>query len=356
MPYLRIEKASLLVICLLLSACRSRSSSSSPVIDFSRVPAADSGGPVKLGIIEGRVTGARSDQQIVLYARSEELWWVQPFTDRPFTKIQGDSRWKSETHLGTEYAALLVNHAYIPPDTTETLPLPGGGVVAVAVIKGNGPEPPTTAPKMVNFSGYDWRVRIGASYRGGSRNAFDPENAWTDKSGALHLRITSSQDGWKSAEVKLVRSLGYGTYRFKVGDVSHLEPSAILTLLDWDGLGTEQNRRELDIEIGRWGFEDNDNAQYVVQPYYIPVNIAKFRVPGGVLTYSFHWEPGQVTFSTVAGSPDRATRVISQHVFTSGVPSPVGDSVRISLYAFGNGQVPLKKETEVVIEKFEYLP
>lgn len=346
-----------LSLCLLLSGCHSKPTNGAPVIIFSKVPQAETGGPDKVDTIEGRVTGARADQQLVLYAKSEELWWVQPYTNRPFTRVHRDSTWKNETHLGTDYAALLVDEEYTPPDTTETLPVPGAGVAAVAVIKGNGLEPPTIAPKPINFSGYDWKARTAGSYRGGSHNSFDPANAWADKSGALHLRITRRQNDWICAEVKLTRSLGYGTYRFTVGDVSHLEPSAILTLVDWDGVGTEQNRRELDIEIGRWGFANNENAQYVVQPYYIPVNISKFQVPNGVLTYSFHWEPSQVTFTTAAGSSGRAAaRVISQHVFTSGIPSPGADSVRISLYAFGKGQVPLKNETEVVIEKFEYLP
>ena len=83
--------------------------------------------------------------------------------------------------------------------------------------------------------------------------------------------------------MKLTRSLGYGTYRFQVRDVSHLEPSALLTLITWDGVGTESNRRELDVELGRWGYLDNTNVNYVVQPYYVPANFVAFRVPPGAL-------------------------------------------------------------------------
>jgi len=87
-----------------------------------------------------------------------------------------------------------------------------------------------------------------------------------------------------------------------VRDVSHLEPSALLTLITWDGVGTESNRRELDVELGRWGYLDNTNVHYVVQPYYVPANFVAFRTPPGTYTHSFRWEPGQVRFSTVAGS------------------------------------------------------
>jgi hypothetical protein len=157
--------------------------------------------------------------------------------------------------------------------------------------------------------------------------------------------------------VKLTRSLGYGTYRFQLRDASHLEPSALLTLITWDGVGTESTRRELDVELGRWGDPDNTNVNYVVQPYYVPANIVAFRVPPGTYTHSFRWESGKVTFSTVAGSGNTGVgRVINQHVFTSGVPTPGGESVRIALYVFHQGHIPLKNENEVIIDKFEYLP
>jgi formate hydrogenlyase transcriptional activator len=81
------------------------------------------------------VIGARPAQQIVLYARSG-AWWVQPLADRPFTKIQPDSKWKNSSHPGTEYAALLVDPGYQPPAITIELPGVGGSVAAVAVVEG----------------------------------------------------------------------------------------------------------------------------------------------------------------------------------------------------------------------------
>jgi hypothetical protein len=128
-------------------------------------------------------------------------------------------------------------------------------------------------------------------------------------------------------------------------------------LSTWDGVGGENSRRELDTEISRWGITANDNAQYVVQPYYIPVNMVRFAVPSGILTQSIHWESRRATFSTIVGHPDAPThRTLNEHVFTSGVPSAGGDSVRMNLYVFGSGQVRQKNDTEVVIDKFDYLP
>jgi hypothetical protein len=113
----------------------------------------------------------------------------------------------------------------------------------------------------------------------------------------------------------------------------------------------------MDVEISRWGYPAIKNAQYVVQPYYIPANVSRFNVPAGTLTHSFRWEPGKVTFKTVRGAGVKTgSRVVDQHIFTLGVPVPGSESVQMNLYAFGKGETQLQKETEVVIEKFEYFP
>jgi len=121
--------------CTILSACRAQHTDAGPYIEFTRVPPADEGGPDKLDVIEGRVIGDHPYLQVVLFARSGD-WYVQPFDTQPFTQIQSDSSWKSTTHLGTEYAALLVESEYQPPSVTDALPGEGDGVISVALVKG----------------------------------------------------------------------------------------------------------------------------------------------------------------------------------------------------------------------------
>ncbi len=98
----------------------------------SAAPPAGEGSQEQLEPIEGRVTGARPGERIVLFARSGK-WWVQPFADRPFTTIQPDSTWKTSTHPGSAYAALLVDSRYRPPPTVNDLAGKGGPVLAVAL-------------------------------------------------------------------------------------------------------------------------------------------------------------------------------------------------------------------------------
>jgi hypothetical protein len=348
-----------------LTGCHSSPKNSAPAVAFSKVAPAYQEAPYKSDIterdyktdtVDGSVTGARPGQRIIVYAKTDGRWGLCQQSYQPFVNIESNGRWKASVHLGLQYAALLVEPAYDPHEETESLPVVGNGVVALAVVNGEGPAPALPSPKTLNFSGYQWTTSAGPVFRAGSRNFFDPANAWTDESGALHLRISGSQGKWAAAELKLTRSLGYGTYRFQLRDISHLEPSAILTLIAWDGVGSESTRRELDVELGRWGNLDNTNVNYVVQPYYVPANFVAFRAPPGAYTHSFRWEPGQVEFSTVAVSGNTGGRAINQHVFTSGVPLPEGESVRIGLYVFHQGKIPLQNENEVIIDKFEYLP
>ena len=327
-----------------LAGCRSPHVGTQPSIEFTRIPQADEGGREKHDIILGRVKGARPGQQIVLYSRSG-AWWVQPLVDHPFTKIQA-SQFSNATHLGTEYAALLVDPGYRPPKTTNELPQPGGEVAAVTIVKGLK-SPPSA---QISFAGYEWRVRDAPSDRGG-QNYYDSGNAWTDADGALHLRIAKASGKWTCAEVSLTRSLGYGSYSCVVRDTAHLEPAAVFSMFTYDYAGADENYHEAAIEISRWGDPASKNAQYVIQPYYVPTNVARFEVPSGPLTYSFRWESGRMSFRST-----RASRIISERVFTAGVPSHGIESIRMNLYVFRKAHVPLERPAEVVIEKFEYLP
>jgi hypothetical protein len=335
----------------LLSGCQSPQAHVEPSIEFTKLPPSGEGSPDKFHLIEGRVTGAQPGQRIVLFARSG-LWWVQPAADQPLTVIQADSRWKNHTHPGSAYAALLVTPEYRPPTTAKVLPEKGGAILAVAMVEGERLTRP--ALKTIHFSGYEWELRQAASNRGGTINAHDPANVWTDSKGFLHLRIARKEPDWTSAEVSLSRSLGYGSYRFVVRDVSQLEPAAVFSVFTWDDSGPP---REVDLEISRWGETTGKNAQYVIQPYYVPANVIRFMAPAGILTHSFSWAPGRMSFKTVRGSASGpGSNVIAEHTFTSGIPLPGSELIHMNLYVYDNKSNPLKHGSEVIIEKFEYLP
>ncbi len=334
-----------------LNAC-----STSPVIEFTKVPPADKGGPDAMDVIEGRVKRAKPGQQIVVFSRSE-VWWAEPRIGRLFTTIESDSTWKSPTHLGTEYAAALVEPGYQPPFTVDSLPKVGGPIVAVATAAGVSAT--RAMHRTLQFSGYEWNVRASPSARGGN-NIYDPANAWTDSDGALHLRLTGEPGKWSCAQVLLTRSLGYGTYRIVVRDTSSLDPAAVLamyTLSDAGAAATDRNPREWDVEISRWGEPGAKNARFLLQPSYVGQNTVSFDAPSGVLTHQVRWEPGSLHVTTSRGAASEDSQpVIADHVFTSGIPTPGDEKFRINLYDFQRGPQLLRRGAEIVVERFEYLP
>jgi hypothetical protein len=343
---------SLLLAVVLFAGCKSPLAPGKPAIEFTQVPTAGIGGPTDMDAIAGRVSNARPGQQIVLYALSG-VWWIQPLANQPYTKIQADSTWNNLTHLGNEYAAILVEPGYHPAARLLSLPVEGDGVVAVAIAKGKTGPPVATAS--IHFSGYDWVPRSTASDHGGEYNEYNPANAWTDNKGYLHLRMAERDNRWTCAEVSLNKNLGYGTYTFVVEDSAHLRPSAVLGMFTWDDVRSTNFRNEMDIELSRWGDPKAKNAQYVVQPYFAAENLSRFNAPPGAETYILRWEPNRAAFKTIKGDSESGAP-ISEHVFTSSVPAPANEMVHIDLYDLHHSASSSQQPAEAVIEKFEFTP
>jgi hypothetical protein len=344
-------RAALIVTCACLAACRT------PSIDFTVVPEASPGGPAKTDAIAGRVSGAAAGEQIVLFAKSG-TWWVQPSSKMPFTTIGPGGIWQAQTHLGSDYAALLVEPGYSPPRTADVLPSPGHGVLAVVTRAGRTPAIPPPEPRRIRFSGYEWEVVQIPHESAGVAYINSAANVWTDDRGSLHLRIAWDHGQWTCAEVVLSRSLGYGTYSFDVRELTPMEPGAVFGMFTWDDLEAGHDHREMDIELSQWGDDAAKNAQFAIQPYYVPANVFRFESPARqALTHAFRWEAGRVLFtSTPRTAGARAAQEVARHVFTSGVPEPGGERVHINFYVYGRSRAPQQRNAEVVLDRFEYLP
>jgi hypothetical protein len=339
----RVRAGASSALCLALTGCQPVGSTGAPSIAFTEVPAASEGGSEKLAPIGGRVTGARAGQKIVLFAKSGVVGVCH---DSP---VHGHRRRLAGRTASTRHRLRgAARRVRIPSATTEPLPA-AGGPIRRRHDEGHGHLPAAAAQDA------DIQLQNGRSVRRRATAAArttDPANAWIDADGALHLKVAADGDSWTSAEVAMTRSLGYGTYVFVVRDVAHVDPAVALSLLTWYNQGIDQNHRELDIELSRWGDPNSKNAQYVVQPYYVAANVMRFETPPGRLTHSVRWEPGRASFKTVRGSgsgSDARLPVIAQHDFTSGVPVPGNETVRMNLYYFRYAPTPLARESEIVI-------
>lgn len=129
-----MKRCFLVIICIFIWSCSSARIESEPHIEFTILPFTHEGGTVRMEPLEGRVIGAKAGQRIVLYTRSGD-WFVQPFADQPFTDIRSDMTWRSTVHLGTDFAALLVEPGYTPAARSTSLPAVGDGILAIAVTR-----------------------------------------------------------------------------------------------------------------------------------------------------------------------------------------------------------------------------
>jgi hypothetical protein len=324
-----------------------------PSVAIVEVPPVGEGGPEKMARMAGRVDGAHPGDAVILFTKTN-VWYVQPFRKQPVTTIQPDGTWSALIHLGSDYAALLVRQGYQPPPTYQTLPQAGADVLAIATVHGAG-DASAPATSTIAFGGYEWNVRQRPSERGGFNQYAD--NARTDADGALHLTLTRKGDTWTSAEVVMTRSLGYGTYAFVIRDLTGLDPAAMLTLFTYDESGPPDSYREMDIQIQRPDPQSPVAGQYVLQPYYVAANLARFAVPSGPSTYSFRWEAGRVVFVTAPGRrPQLHGSGAAEHEFTVGVPTPGQERIGINLSYFKKSPAPPQRDVEVVIERFQYFP
>jgi len=346
----------LVAICLAVSACHQGTKQNvQPKISFTQVPEWNTGDREEGDVIEGTVAGARRGQQMVLYSKCGGLWWLQPLLSSPFTSIFPDNAWRNEVHLGTQYAALLVDSSYHPAPVLRELPGRGGVVAQVAIARGQE----KSSSFFIDFSSFRWRVRFKPSDRGGTSNPYNPDNVYTDEAGALHLQIVKRGQRWTCSEVKLTRSLGYGTYSFTVEDTSRLDPSVVLEMYTWDYSTDEQNNREFDINISRWGDPDNKNSEFTLQPTFLPSNVSRFNVPAGRLKYTMIWEPARLTMTTSRADAPPGAPAISKRVFTWEVPTPGSESVRMAFFVYWQGKrgvSGLRDRAEIVVDRFEFLP
>lgn len=222
------------------------------------------------------------------------------------------------------------------------------GVVAAATIA-----------RTISFANRSWTVKAsGGALWGPGPNVFSdaPGNVWVDAEGKLHLAITNEGGVWKSAEVILQNSLGYGTYRFTIeSPLDALDANVVLGLFTWND-NPAYNHREIDIEFARWGdAADFTNAQYVVQPYTGSANLLRWTQQAGYApsSHSFRWTSRSVAFQSSAFG---ITHRQWSYTRRAGIPKPGGEQARINLWLF-RGAPPANGQTaEVVISGFEFLP
>lgn len=106
-------------------------------IEVTRIPPWHIGGADTRDDIAGRVIGEVPEGcGVIVYARAYESWFIQP-TASTKHPIAADGTWRTWTHLGEHYAALLVTKDYVPITRLDMLPLESGSVLSRAIVEGS---------------------------------------------------------------------------------------------------------------------------------------------------------------------------------------------------------------------------
>lgn len=218
--------------------------------------------------------------------------------------------------------------------------------------------------RTISFSGYDWRVKssVGKIDPGPNNYSDSTRSVWVDRPGKLHLRLRRDKTQWLCPEVASLRSFGYGTYRFYIeAPIDLFNPNVVLGLFTWSD-DPAYDHREIDVEFAKWGGTNTQNAQYVVQPFFAPDHLWRFstgRCGCKKSVHSFTWKPDSVAFESHHGDkakPVNAGAKMQEHTFTSGIPQAGGENVRINLWLYGGNPPNDRRDIEIVVTKFEFLP
>jgi hypothetical protein len=293
---------------------------------------------------------------------------TKPTCAQPLTTIQPNGSWSanittsdSDTNA-TRVAALLVSTNYNQSCVLGLANLPTNAYAqASAKTVVTRPSP---GVRFLSFSGYDWWVKSFPGPVGPGPNYFSDatSNVWTDANGWLHLRITHRTNAWECAEIISARTFGPGSYRFELNSpADNLNPNVTLGLFTWSD-DPAFTYREMDVECGRWNnAADTNNAQFVVQPYYLDNHLVRYRVPAGLAdsTHLFVWETNRISFQSQTGAYSAtATNLISAYVFTNAaaVPQSGDENVHLNFWLI-NGNPPTdSNEAEVIIQSFTFVP
>jgi hypothetical protein len=304
--------------------------------------------------------------RLATYVFKEGLgWFVKPTLASPCTVIQPDGQWEVNVTTGfcdrwaTKYALYLVPAAEsCPPASGTPVPPPGLEASALTSIRVNR-NPFLDTP--LEFAGRFWVIKDSGHDTckvGPGLNIFTPQNVWVDEDG-LHLTITEDNGVWRTAEVWLNESLGFGEYRALIQPLlNDLDAQVVFGAFTWDQ-EAPPSFRELDFELSRFGrAADPTNAQFVVQPE----NLFRFTIPPGDLqaglTFTQLWLPEAVTFSLYRGyhlgHPSEADLVTRWTQTGTAVPQPGAENFRFNLWLF-NGRAPQGAQPqEVIVSHFDF--
>jgi hypothetical protein len=201
----------------------------------------------------------------------------------------------------------------------------------------------------LSWSGYDWTLKSGI--KGPGSNYWNPNNAYVDSDGKLHLEINYTDDHWNCVELDSVKKFKYGTYTWVVSSQSlNLDKNVVLGLFTY----TDDNH-EIDIESGQWGNSSSDHLHFTCQPDQTVTFVSPTSnyVNATDVTYTFDWQPSYIHYT--ARASDGKTIANWYCTDTKDIPK-VKAKVMINLWLQHSIPPSNGEPVEVIISSFHASP
>ena len=209
------------------------------------------------------------------------------------------------------------------------------------------------AQRTIQFSGIRWYVRNDPGGPGPNQWSDSENSIYVDTLGYLHLKITKIGSTWYCSEVYTEKSYGYGNYIFQLAsNPEKYDPNIVVGLFTY-----ENDSREIDIELSRWGDPLSVDGWYTIQPP--PYNSKNQKSFSLNLTnkYSAHiidWSKDSINLQSYRGNfnEEPSTDSLIQEWTYKGSKNPPPGSERLHInFWLLEGHAPVnQKEAELVIK------
>lgn len=207
--------------------------------------------------------------------------------------------------------------------------------------------------RIIDFAGRQWNVKSGCELGPGPNCWSDDQpSVWVD-GGQLHLKIREIDGTWNSAEVYTTECTQYGMHRFfTVGRLDNLDKNVVAALFLY-----KDDDTEMDIEFSKFGEMNPPNAQYVVQPWYLPEHREPFTMTltGAFSTHYIDWSASAIQFRSIHGhyqEPPDSAHLIHEWLYTgSDIPNQSEClKIHINLWLYHGNSPSDGQEAELVVK------
>lgn len=201
------------------------------------------------------------------------------------------------------------------------------------------PLPPGGWGRCLAFAGRVWRARRSETPTGAGPNHWSdaPGSVQVDAQGRLQLTLEERGGRWYGVELVTPLEPGWPTLELDLEMPGFADDHVIFGAFLY-----RDDRREIDLELGRWGEPGAPSAQFVLVDQ--PLRRWRFQLPPGRSQHHLRWAPGDLDFCSQAEDQP----AVRWGVEGVAVPHPQEHRLHLNLWLYRGA--PATAPAQVTIE------